>query len=385
MLSLGILVNRVGGYVTIYLALILAEKRVAVWEIGLALTFSACSGIAGSALGGVCTSWLGSRWTIFTAMLGSAVFTALFALPLPYPVTVAVICWISLFNRAYVPAAATTVGRLAPPGQRVPMFAYLQFAFNVGAAIGPLAGGFLLTRSLTALLLIDASTSACFALLGLRVPAEGRRRLRRAGRPAKRIRDDRRYLAFCVAFLLMFMAYGQSSGALPLSMKAHHYSLEFIGLLLSMNAVAVILFQLPLSVFTRRLPVWLPLTGGAVCICGGYALLAAGLSLPLIIANVTLWTAGEMISTPIGPAVAATMSTEETQGIYQGAFTLARATGQIVGPAAGVFLFSAGPSLPWLGCAVLGVISAALFFSFPRAISMHAPPAPGREKAGHQA
>ncbi len=366
-LSIGVLINRVGGFVITFLALILAIRHIQTVGIGIALALSAVFAIIGSWLGGALISRLGSRQVIFLSMAGSAVFTAALVLPGPYALTVAIVCLISLFNRAYVPGATTIIGRLSRPDQRVEMYAFFQLGFNVGAAIGPALAGYLLTRSLTALLLIDAATSACFAVLGLRVPTDaelpaaqpqaGARRLPR------RVRDDRPYLAFCVGVTLVAMAYGQYGGALPLTFRADHYNLALLGYLFSANAVAVIVFQLPLSFVTRKLPPWIPLAAGGLLICGGYALLAAGTSLSLLIINVALWTTGEMLYNPVTSAVAMMMSTTQTHGAYQGALNLARTTGQVVGPSLGVFAYSASRSLPWWGCAVLGIAAAGLFFT----------------------
>jgi MFS family permease len=370
-LSIGVLINRVGGFVITFLALILAARHIPVVEIGIALALSAGFAMLGAWLGGALISRFGSRQVIFASMAGSAIFTAALVFPGPYPVTVATVCLIALFNRAYVPGATTIIGRLSRPDQRVEMYAFFQLGFNIGAAIGPAIAGYLLTRSLTALLLIDAATSACFALLGLRVPADAdlppTEPAGGAGRPPGRVRDDRRYLAFCVGVTLVAMTYGQYGGALPLTFRADHYSLALLGYLFSANAVAVICFQLPLSFVTGKLPAWIPLTAGGLLISGGYALLAAGTSIPLLVSNVALWTLGEMLFNPVTSAVAMASSTTQTHGVYQGALNLARTTGQVIGPSLGVFAYSAAPSLPWWGCGVLGVAAAALFVTFSRA------------------
>jgi MFS family permease len=369
-LSIGVLINRVGGFVITFLALILAVRHVQTVGIGIALALSAVFAIVGSWLGGALIARWGSRQVIFLSMAGSAVFTAALAFPSPYALTVATVCLISLFNRAYVPGATTIIGRLSRPDQRVEMYAFFQLGFNIGAAIGPALAGYLLTRSLTVLLLIDAATSACFALLGLRVPNDSELPATEpqpgAGQLPKRVRDDRRYLAFCVGVTLVAMAYGQYGGALPLTFRADHYNLALLGYLFSANAIAVICFQLPVSFVTRKLPAWIPLATGGLLICGGYALLAAGTSVSLLVINVALWTLGEMIYNPVTSAVAMMMSTTQTHGTYQGALNLARTTGQVIGPSLGVFAYSAGSSLPWWGCGVLGITAAGLFLTFLR-------------------
>lgn len=363
----GIFINRAGGFVISFLALILAIHHYSTDEIGVALVLSAVCGIAGASIGGALISRLGTRWTLFLAMTASAVFTAALIPSSPFPAAIVIIGLISVFNRAYIPASATMVGRLSRPGERVQMYAFYQLSLNAGAVIGPAIAGFLLTRSLTALLLIDAATSVCFALAGLRLPADAPVPLTEPRAPARqqlpgRIRDDWRYLLFCVAVGLVFVIYRQASGPLPLIFKDHHYNLQLLGYLFSGSAIAGILFLLPLSHIARRFPLWIPLVVSALLFGGAYTLLLVDFSLPFLIVNFAMWTMGDMILCPLAMVVATMMSTDRTHGTYQSAYTVARTAGVASGPSIGVFLYSAGASLVWWGAGLLGVIAAGMFF-----------------------
>lgn len=419
-LMAGILVNRAGGFVLVFLALILAVRHFSTTEIGIALILSGTFAVAGSWLGGSLIPRLGIRRTIFLSMAGSALFTATLAAPSPFPVTAGIVCLIALFGRAYPPAGATLVGRVSAPEQRIQMFAFYQLSLNFGASIGPAIAGYLLTHSLTGLLLTDAATSALFAVLGLRIPADSQlpgqpgeliRRPSCAAQPAvgqaaaaqpgatqpeateagaslpeaslpeasprpARVRNDRHFLMFLVAVALICVVFSQSNGPLLLLFRKQHYSYAVLGDLLTAHAIAVLLFQLPLSYLTRRQPVWIPLALSAVLICGAYPLLLAGTSLPLIAVNVALWTVGDIIFCPVCMAVASLMSTPRTQGSYQGAHSVARSVGLAVGPSAGVFAFSVNPSLPWLGCGVLGIITVGLYYAGLRRVPRPYEPAP---------
>jgi predicted MFS family arabinose efflux permease len=369
LLTLGVLINRTGGFVVVFLALILAERGFAVWQIGIALALVGGFGIAGAAVGGAAAVRLGSRWTIIYSTGGCAVLTALLAIPSSFGVFVTILCGISLLNRAYMPASASIVGRLSPPGQQVPMFAFYQLTVNVGAAGGALIAGFVLARSLTVLLLIDAATTGLFTAAALYLPhdrpdradADGRDRPRQRG-----VLRDRRYLLLCVAFGLIALVYGQRSGVLPLALTAHHFSVELIGELLSANAIAVVLLELPLSMVIRFWPSWLPLCCGAALICGGYAIYLAGVTLPTILIGVSLWTLGEMFVTPVSSATAMTMAPNGSEGAYQGALQMVRTVGLTAGPAMGVFAYTGGRSIPWWGCAVAGVMVVAIIVSVLR-------------------
>ena len=109
-LSIGVLINRVGGFVITFLALILAIRHISTVGIGIALALSAVFAIIGSWLGGALIPRLGSRQVIFASMAGSAVFTAALVFPGPYALTVAIVCLISLFNRAQVSQMVALAG-----------------------------------------------------------------------------------------------------------------------------------------------------------------------------------------------------------------------------------------------------------------------------------
>jgi MFS family permease len=363
LLSAGALVNTAGGFVTMFLTLILAIRNISPTRIAIALIASSAFAVAGAWLGGALISRMPGKKVIFLSMTGSALFTAGLIPAGPYPVTLVIVCLIALCNRAYVPAATTLIGSSSGPGQRMRIFSFFQVSLNVGAAVGPAVAGFLLTRSLTALLLIDAVTSAAFALVATRLPDDVRSADHRPAdgeRARHNVRHDRRYLMFCGGAVLVAVAYAQQGGSLPIAFRDQHYSLELLGYLLSGNAIAVIIFQLPMSFLTQQLDIRVPLALGAAAIGGGYGLLLAGFSAPMLVASVALWTAGELAYAPAAPTVAMMMSSSGTRGAYQGMLYAARTAGQTLGPALGVLAYSVGASVPWLGCGALGSAAAGL-------------------------
>lgn len=368
LLTLSAFVNRTGGFVVLFLALILAVRGFAAWQIGVILALAGGFGIAGAAVGGAAAVRLGPRLTIVCSTGGCAVLTALFAIRSSFVISAIVVSGISLFNRAYIPASAAIVGRLSPPDRMAPMFALYQLAINIGTAAGALIAGFVLATSLTALLLIDAATTAVFAVASLYLPVD-RPDSASTDQPSRRRRGvlrDHRYVVLCLAFGLIALVYGQQSGVLPLAIKAHHYHVQLIGELLSANAIAVVFFELPLAAAIRRWPSWLPLSIGAGLICSGYAIYLAGISLPTIGIGVALWTIGEMFVTPFASAAASTMAPEGAAGAYQGLLQVARTAGLTAGPAVGVLAYAGGRSLPWWGCAACGFAAIGIIVSILR-------------------
>ncbi|HXS64070.1 MAG TPA: MFS transporter [Streptosporangiaceae bacterium] len=384
LLTLGVFINRAGGFVVIFLALILAGRGFRPWQIGVALALVGVFGIAGAAAGGAAALRLGPRRTIVFATVACAMLTAFLAIGSGFVISVVILCGISVCNQAYIPAASAIVGRLSPPGQVAPMFAFYQLAVNVGVAAGALIAGFVLTRSLTILLLADAVTTAAYAVAAFYLPddrperAADRDAMSRGGR--RGVLRDHRYLVLCVAFCLIALVYGQRSGVLPLAFTAHHLSVELIGELLSANAIAVVLFELPLAALLRKWPSWRPLTIGAGLICGGYAIYLFGVSLSTVFVGVAMWTLGEMFVTPFASATASQMAPDGLAPAYQGVLQVARTTGLTAGPAVGVFAYTAGRSIPYWGCAAAGLAAIGIIVAILRTRQREPQSAPATER-----
>jgi MFS family permease len=364
-LSLGVLINRAGGFISTFLPIILATRGIPTREIGVGLVFTGSCTVTGAWLGGLMTTRFGSRAVIVAALTGCALFTAGLIPASPYVVTVGVAGLASLCNRCYIPAAATLVGRCSPPGRRLQMYSTFQTTFNVGNAIGLALAGYLISHSLTVLLLVDAVTSACFVLVALRLPRDApqpdQAPRTRKSQASDKVYNDIGYLVFCVGVALFVLVYQQNVGPMSLAFRAHHYSLELLGDMFSANAVAVILFQIPVTSLTRRLPVRVSLALGVLLTGGGYLVLLAGFTVPLLITEIAFWTLGEMVFAPAAPTAAAQMSSSRGQGRFQGALDVARSSGQALGAPLGIFAYSAGPFVPWWGTGVLGVVAAAMF------------------------
>ena len=130
--------------------------------------------------------------------------------------------------------------------------------------------------------------------------------------------------------------------------------------MLSANAIAVVLFELPLATLIRRWSSWLPLSIGAALICGGYAIYVFGVNATYIFIGVGLWTIGEMFVTPFSSATANDLAPDGSASAYQGMLQVVRTAGLTGGPAVGVFAYAAGQAVPWWGCAVAGLAAIAI-------------------------
>jgi dipeptide/tripeptide permease len=73
-----------------------------------------------------------------------------------------------------------------------------------------------------------------------------------------------------------------------------------------------------------------------------------------------LFTLGEMISMPVAGAYVADLAPANQRGLYMGTYGLTWALAFVFGPSLGLMLFAVSPLGLWLGCGVVGILSALL-------------------------
>ncbi|ORT60671.1 MFS transporter [Streptomyces sp. CB03238] len=371
--SLGVFINRLGGFFTLFLTLILTDRGYEPGHITFALVAVAVAGMAGAGVAGKLSDWLGLRGALLLSSTLTALCAFASAVVEQFALTVVVSCLLNAGVQAYGPAAQTVVGVEASDDRRVGMFAVYRLAMNLGVTVGPLLGAFLMDWSMTALLVGNgiAATAATLLLLALprrlgraaAVPdGEGKRR---GTGPA--VRMNRGFIGAAVLFGLISLVYAQQTGSLALAIHDSDHDQKLYGWLLTLNAVLVILVEIPLSRYSSRWARRTTVVFGAVCVCGGYAVNLFGISLGVLIAGVLIWTLGEILVAPVAAAFSTEVAPDGAASKYLSFLGLCQTTGMSIGPAAGVFAYSHGTSLPWAMCAVVLVITAGgLFYLVPR-------------------
>lgn len=359
----GTFVNRFGAFVIPFLALYLTQRGFTRQRIALALAAYGVGHLLAAVLGGYLTDRIGRRKTIGISMLGSAAAMLLLSQAERFSAMVSLTLLTGLAGELYRPASSALLADLIPAGSRVTAFATYRLAINAGWAFGPATAGFLAKYDFFWLFLGDAATSAAFGLIalvglprGLR-GAAGEARWSHALRLMRRDRHLQVMLAANLAIALVFM---QMSSTFGLQVTAQHLPASVYGLLISLNGVLVVLFELPLTRLTATFPARPTIAAGYVLIGIGFALAGLASSAAGFVGAVVAFTAGEMIAMPVNLSYIADSVPEDMRGRYMGAFAFVWALGLIAGPSGGVLLFASRPDALWITCGSLGAIAAAL-------------------------
>jgi MFS family permease len=363
----GTFVNRFGSFVYPFLTIVLTNRGRSAGEIGMVIAGYGAGGLFAALGGGWFADRFGRRNTIVLGTLANAafVFALYFASSIPALFVFTLLAGLS--GGFYQPASNALVADLIPESRRLAAYAVLRQSANAGFAFGTAAGGFLVSHSTFWLFTGDAISTATFGFIALFLLPHGLRSISTQARwkdAIAHIRHDSRFWALFAAQFLTALVFSQFVSSYALEVTSRHIHLgwlkpeQIFGVLIGWNGVMVMLLELPLTRFTQRF-------NPRRVMCLGYVLIGAGFAMNLVpggflmlFASMTLFTIGETFAMPMIQTWVAHLAPESMRGRYIGALGTAWSSATMVGPAIGLQVFGYSPSVLWLGCGVLGLLSA---------------------------
>ena len=358
----GTLVNRAGAFVLPFLAIYLTDSLdYSTAFAGLVLGAVGLGAAVASLVAGVLADRLGRRPVLLWSQLLCALTLFVMAFWTSPAAVLALSVLLGLSSNAARPAFAAMVADVVPPGDRVRAFGLNYWAINLGFATAAVVGGLLASTGYRTLFVGDAVTTLLFAvLIWAKVPEShpGLRGGPGAGstssgsmRDVLRDRVFLTYMGLTFAFALVFM---QHMSTLPVQMADDGLSPAQYGVVISLNAVLIVLVTVPITRWVERFPTARVLASAAVFMAIGFGATAWASTMTAYALTVVVWTIGELIGSSIGPAVVADLSPATMRGRYQGAFTLTFSGAAFVAPVAGGWVYDQlGQTVLWLGCGVL--------------------------------
>lgn len=390
----GILVNKLGAFMQVYLVLFLIHRGFSTPEAGAALGAWGLGSVGGVLLGGWCTDRIGTRRTIVASMaVTSGLLIAVLELGY-YPALLAAVIAVGATSQLYRPAASTLLAELTPRPRQTMIFAMSRLALNIGTTTAPVIGVALLTISYVLLFCTEAAAALGFAAIAFFVlPREPpgaahaeptgteptQAEPRRAGQGPF---TDRRYLLFLLAQLIIAAVYVEYLGVLPLAMKAAHLATFWYGAMVTLNSGIVIAFELMVTKVVQHWP-------SRIVIMAGFALTGAGLAiyalpggLAIFFAGTILWSLAECIDGPAMFTYPAQAGSDRARGRYIAAAQSMFGIGSAIGPAGGVALWLVLGSRVWLvfGALALTAIIPSWFGVRPRTPGEAQPKVPEKEE-----
>jgi MFS family permease len=359
----GTFINRFGTFVLPFLVLYLRDRGYSAPQGGIAVAMYGVGGIAAVGIGGLLADRIGRRNSVALSMFGSAVATLALSQAHTLGTILPLTALVGLFAESYRPAASALIADHVPSERRVTAFALNRLAVNLGWAFGPALGGVMASRSFFILFAADAATSAVYGIIALVALPHGVRSARedeRRGEATRSVLADRGFLVFLAATFFMAVVYMQTATTFALQVRTQGFSNETYGLLLSLNGLIVVVFELPLSAFTQRHPATRMVAIGAFLVGVGFLLVGWSTTLIALAGCTVIFTFGEILGAPQAAMFVADRSPQHLRGRYQAAFGTMFGLAAVVGPIAGTAAFHRRPILLWVGCGVLGSLAAGL-------------------------
>jgi MFS family permease len=282
------------------------------------------------------------------------------------------------FLPLYRVAADTMVGDLiTDEDERLPAYSLLRTANNLGVAIGPVLGGFVAAVSYQASFLTAASAMFSFSLLvffGMKETLpEGSRTANQAGASAAgKQKSGYRVIAQDRVFLLALLAFAFNGmgAALPFQLLGIYGKENFalsesqLGLIVMVNALMVVFFQVPVAAKTRKLESLKVLASGAVFYAVGVASMAYGSQAWHFALGMAVLTVGELLIAPTFTSFVANLAPEELRGRYMSAYWVSWSVSRGIGPAlAGQVYDAVAPVAIWYMGGAWNLLAAAIFSS----------------------
>jgi MFS family permease len=367
----GVFVNRLAGFLVIFLVLFMTDRGFSAGQAGLALGVYGAGSVLGTFVGGYLSDRLSARQTTVISMMGTALLLIAILYAGSYPLILLAVVLLSTVGVLYRPAAQAMLTELVPSDRLVMVTAMYRLCLNLGTTAAPLVGVALVSVSYDLLFWGEAVAALIYGLIALRYlprrpkpgpadakPTESAATAAPAGRTGYlAVFSDVRYVFYLAAVFLVMMVYIQYTASVPLAIKDAGLSLWWYGIIVTLNAVMVVVFEVPLTKFVQSWPMRRVALLGFGLIALGYGMYAIGITPALLILGTVIWTTTEIIGGPTTFAYPGLVAPPHLRGRYFGAMQSAVGLAIAVGPVVGVALWDRLGNDVWLWAAAVGLLS----------------------------
>jgi MFS family permease len=261
------------------------------------------------------------------------------------------------------PAFSAMMTDAVPAEDRRRAFGLNYWANNLAFTIAAMLGGLTAGLDFTAVFLVDAATTLVAAVVIFRNAPETRPEAEpdAKGAPAggqSPLRDPVFLLACVVGFLTMLIFF-QYLSTLPLSMVKDGLSAQVYGVVISVNAIMIVLGQLFVPKLTEKWNDTRLLALSTLIVGAGFGLTGLAHSAWMYGLSVVVWTVGEMLQTPASSSILAGLCPPTARGRYFATYSLAMSAASFGAPLLGGYLLDGfGRTVLWSSCFALGAVLA---------------------------
>jgi MFS family permease len=380
-LFFGALISSLGsGLVFPFLSLYLTiQLKFSMTEVGVTYAIFAVMSVISQVVGGTLTDHWGRKPVMMVSLWGTVAGTLLFASAALLDLNVTWLRWswvaivilvMGLTSGAFGPAVNAMIADMIEVEKRAGAYGLLRMMQSLGISIGPAIGGFIAQISYSALFLIAAAAAFIYSLIMAVFIKETRPQLPQISQEVSPVKTanpgfrhilmDWVFLAFCGLMVISQIVYAQMNTTLPVYLHGSFGVTEqWYGLMMSLNAVMVVLLQFPITHSTSRIDKSVIMAVGNCVFAVGFGMFGFVSVLPLFFLAQGIWTVGEMLTVPVSQTMASDFSPETMRGRYMGAYGVVFAIAYGFGPLlGGIIMDSIGGKYIWYAAILLDVLVA---------------------------
>jgi MFS family permease len=366
-------IDRLGGSILFpFFTLYITRKfGVGMTTVGIIFGIFSITGIVGSTIGGALSDRFGRKWMLILGLVMSALSSIWLGLVNDIQMFVIGAVVVGLLSNIGGPAQQAMVADLLPEEQRSEGYGIIRVTFNLAVVIGPILGGFLATRSYLSLFIADAFASLVVATIVYLLLPETRVSLKEREKESiavtfmgyGKVFRDRIFMVFWVASALMTAVYIQMNSTLAVYLRdSHGITVSQFGVILSMNALMVVLFQFPITRRITKYPALSIMAWGALLYTIGFAMYGVFADYGMFLFAMVVITIGEMFIAPVSQSLVANFSPEDMRGRYMAFFGFSWAIPFAIAPLlAGLLMDNGDARLVWLAAGIVGTIATTIF------------------------
>jgi MFS family permease len=337
--------------------------------IGLTVGMSPLMGTVGGFIGGHLSDRYGRKRVMLISIFTLAIVFYSFTLAKSQGMFILLNALNGLCNSLFEPTSQALMGDVTDKKIRMKVYSMRYTAINVGASVGPLLGAYFANHSAKLSFIITGSTYLIYAIVLLFFM---NRLVITTNEPSKKsvsfrdaftiVKSDRAFRYLMLGIILVNIGYVQIDSNLPQHLDhTLKNGVELFSILISINAIMVVVLQMPISHFAEKFKPMLMMLVGAILMVAGLIGFSFVNGWVIAVFSIFLITLGEILIFPANSILIDELAPDHLRGTYFGAGQF-RKIGSFVGPIIGGYFLTNfdGQMMFWL----ISVITLGSIFFF---------------------
>ncbi|WP_144510874.1 MFS transporter [Bacillus sp. FJAT-22090] len=315
---------------------------------GFVLMINAGAGVIGNLLGGYLFDRIGGYKSIMLGIILSMVALGLLTIWHGWPEYIWFVAILGFSGGIIFPSMYAMVGSVWPEGGRK-AFNAIYLAQNVGVAIGPAIAGLVAENNINNIFLANLLTYILFlAIAGIyyrKLVVSSNRHASVLNEKKKIVQKAPFYamMIVTIGYMLTWIVYVQWTSTISTHVLELGISLKQYSLLWTINGGLILVAQPLIKPIINRLEhkIKAQLIVGIVIFMGSFVVVALAESYAMFITAMVILTIGEMFVWPAVPTLADQLAPKGREGFYQGIVNSMATVGRMIGPFIGGILVEA--------------------------------------------